>query len=275
MSLASARFYKMSGSGNDFVVFDWRRTAAAPLSSAHIRTLCARGTGIGADGVVILDVQPDGSADFAMRYYNRDGSRAALCGNAALCVVNLAIQTTSAAAGEIRIATDSGVLAARVTSGAPEVDLQPVREVLPTVAIGRLSSEQRIGYAMAGVPHLVVACSDIETADVAGRGAVLRRDPSLTEGANVNFVAPERGGAWGIRTYERGVEAETLACGTGAIASAILLASWGEIANEARLRTRSGRTLMVRLRRRGDEWLPSLSGEGRLVFTGELADALE
>ncbi|HXG71052.1 MAG TPA: hypothetical protein VNJ04_10645, partial [Gemmatimonadaceae bacterium] len=101
----------------------------------------------------------------------------------------------------------------------------------------------------------------------------LRHHPSLKEGANVNFVVPGAAAAWAYRTYERGVEAETLACGTGAVASAILLASWGKAGDEVELTTRSGLPLTVKLRREGSAWHPSLRGQGRLVFEGILGDS--
>jgi len=105
-----------------------------------------------------------------------------------------------------------------------------------------------------------------------GRGPELRRHPALADGANVNFVARRRDGAFTYRTYERGVEAETLACGTGAVATAIMLSSWGESGHETTLWTRSGLPLIVTLARDGLSWLPSLRGEGRIVFEGLLRD---
>jgi diaminopimelate epimerase len=262
----------MSGSGNDFVVFDARGEPAGALeSAAEIQRICARATGVGADGVVF--VEPSTRADILMRYFNSDGSRAAMCGNAALCVTNLAAELGAGAAAGMRLQTDEGVIAARVTAGLPEVDLQPVREVREDAGIVPSPGERRIGFALAGVPHLVVLCDDVLVVDVVGRGRPLRRHTALPQGANVNFVSRRRVG-WAIRTYERGVEAETLACGTGAIATAVLLAAWGEeTAPETDLETRSGRRLVVRLSRSGGDWKPTLRGEGRLVFTGELAPA--
>ena len=100
----------------------------------------------------------------------------------------------------------------------------------------------------------------------------LRFHPSLVDGANVNFVSSRRGGGWRIRTYERGVEAETLACGSGAVATAILLTAWDEADGPVSLETKSGRELRVRLRRENDRWFPSLSGEARVIFEGRLSE---
>ena len=112
---------------------------------------------------------------------------------------------------------------ARIRDGLPEVDLEAVREVKPDASdLGKKLGELRLGYACAGVPHVVVEISDIESADVTGRGPELRNHPALAEGANVNFVSRRPDGSFTYRTYERGVEGETLACGTGAVATAIL-----------------------------------------------------
>jgi diaminopimelate epimerase len=134
------------------------------------------------------------------------------------------------------------------------------------------SGESRIGYAIAGVPHLTILVRDLEHADVNGRGRALRAASEIgPDGANANFVSNE-GASWAMRTYERGVEAETLACGTGAVASAILIQSWGLGTAPIDLRTRSGKTLSVKLERDGERWLPTLAGEGRIVFRGELVE---
>src|SRR5207245_1839251 len=127
--------------------------------------------------------------------------------------------------------------------------------------------ELRVGFAQVGVPHLVILRQEVTTADVVGRGRPLRHHPSLAAGANVGFVAPQGpqtagsdrqalGRApWIMRTYERGVEAETLACGSGAVATAILLTVWGLSSGPVQLETSSGRLLTVRLRHEGEAWM--------------------
>ena len=266
------RFYKMTGSGNDFVVFNSADGAGTEIENPEmIRILSARGTGVGADGVVFIEKVPGG--DVRMRDYNSDGSEAALCGNASLCSTNLAVELGMAQAGGFILHTAAGSLPARIRDGLPEVDLEPVSDVRPDASdLGAKPGETRLGYARAGVPHLVVEIDDIESADVTGRGPELRNHPSLSDGANVNFVSRRPDGTFTYRTYERGVEAETLACGTGAVATAIILSSWGESALETTLWTRSGLPLVVTLRREGPAWLASLRGEGRIVFEGLLRD---
>ena len=266
------RFYKMTGSGNDFVVFDASDPVAAQLENVEsIRSLAARGTGVGADGVVFLERV--GKGNVRMRYYNSDGSEAALCGNASLCSTRLAVELGLANAGGFVLETAAGALKARIRDGLPEVDLEPVTEVRSDASsLGMKAGERRLAYARVGVPHVVVALADVESADVTGRGPELRHHPSLSDGANVNFVAKRSDGSFAYRTFERGVEAETLACGTGAVATAIALMDWGESGAETTLWTRSALPLTVSLRRQGNDWLPSLRGEGRIVFEGRLRD---
>lgn len=264
------RFYKMSGSGNDFVFFD---EADGPTDSMRdevaIQNLCARGTGVGADGIVILD-RSDASNP-KIDYYNSDGSVGELCGNATLCTVRLN-ESLGGAPGEMVIRTDSGDVKGRLVDDLPEIDLAPVTEVEAVwKEIRPEGSEARLGFAMVGVPHVAIEVPSVESVDVMGRGSKVRRDRSLERGANVNFLAPAgTDGSWAIRTYERGVEGETLACGTGAVASGILLVLWERAKSPVRLTTRSGRELVVTVREEQGVWYPSLRGPADLVFVGEL-----
>ncbi|MBA3889291.1 MAG: diaminopimelate epimerase [Gemmatimonadaceae bacterium] len=267
-------FYKMSGSGNDFVMIDARAEPPGELEGSDaVRALSAHGTGIGADGVVFLE--RSSTADLGIRYFNSDGSLASLCGNATLCSARLAVELGIVDPAGFRIETGAGVLPARIRDGLPEVDLAAIAEVSADGPIETQGSEQRSGYLVAGVPHVTILVPDVGEVDVVGRGRPIRLDPRLPHGANANFVSPDGPGRWRIRTYERGVEAETLACGTGAVASAILLTAWGEARGDAELVTKSGRPLRVRLRQDAEgRWHPSLSGHAAVVFTGKLSEVL-
>ena len=265
------RFYKMSGSGNDFVVFDSRDGDTQALESPPvIRRLCDRRQGIGADGLVIIE--PSRSSAVLMKYFNSDGSRGAMCGNAALCVTRLATWLGLAAEDALTIESDDGDMASRLVGDRAEIALRPVRGIRTDVPALLEPGEERMGYAIAGVPHVVVLCEDVEAVDVARRGAELRRaDWTGREGANVDFVAKADGG-WAMRTFERGVEAETLACGTGAVATSAVLRAWGLTGSDTALRTRSGCVLEVGLRDEEGRVLPHLRGEGRLVFEGVVGE---
>src|SRR5687768_12446512 len=264
-------FFKMSGSGNDFVFVDTRTEPAGPLASREIvGAICSRGTGIGADGVCFFDRSDN--ATVRLIYLNADGSRADLCGNATLCTARLAKELGGARAGEFTIEPDSGVLGARFLDGRPEIDLLPAQEVRSDAKLPLIPGEGRIGFALVGVPHLVITVEDLEAVDVVGRGRPLRRHPSLKAGANVNFVQAAGDGSFRYRTYERGVEAETLACGTGAVALAVLLSDWGLAKSPVRITTRSGRALQVRLSGPPDSAKPSLAGEARVVYRGQFGE---
>lgn len=264
-------FFKMSGSGNDFVFVDAREEPPGPLTSPDVvGAICRRGTGIGADGVVFLEESD--KATLGMVYLNADGSRADLCGNATLCTARLARELGVVADEPFTIETDSGVLPARFRDGTPEIDLRAVTEVRLDATIPLERGERRMGYAVAGVPHLVIVVDDLETVDVVGRGRPLRRHASLPAGANVNFVRALGDGTFAYRTYERGVEAETLACGTGAVAIGVLLTEWGLAKGPVRLVTRSGKELGVRLAGSGGKKTPSLSGEARIVYRAHFGE---
>jgi diaminopimelate epimerase len=266
-------FYKMCGSGNDFIMLDGRHSQAGEWSSQAIAELCDRRRGIGADGFAILT--PVGQGQVRMEFWNCDGSRAAMCGNAALCCTRLAAALGLAPAEGMQLVTDAGVFATRCLPEQDQAELQIPDFALPqtvSAAVGLEGGEEVAFTARVGVPHLVVRVADLETPALMARGRYLRSHPSLgPEGANVNFVAPVNNGGhgWRLRTYERGVEAETLACGTGAVAAAVGLAHLGLDTLPVRIQTRGGRWLEVS----GDLAPGSasrvrLSGEGRLVFHG-------
>ncbi len=285
-------FVKMTGSGNDFVFFDGRSIDAARVTQPEvISAICHRYNGIGADGLVVLEAADEGGR-IRIRYFNRDGTVGEMCGNATLCSTSLAVLLGLAAPDSLSLLTDAGAVSARLVNGLPEIDVAPVNDVrrsMPSLALE--TGELQVGYALAGVPHLVIMAEDLDGVEVERRGPPLRQHATLQPaGANVNWVSRLPDGRWGYRTYERGVEGETLACGTGAIAAAILLNEWGLAGHVVELVTRSGRSLHVRLDSSAlsntgpgsgnDEpspspqatrgWKPSLRGEGRVVFRGVL-----
>ena len=259
----------MTGSGNDFVFFDARQEPAGVLEQADaIGALCDRRRGVGADGVVFFERDPEHA--YSIRYFNRDGSLAEFCGNASLCSVTLGLELGVVRPDEeFTFRTSSGPIPGRAGPTGPEVGMPGVADAVDAFQAPLEPGETRIGFARVGVPHLIVACHDVESVDVPTRGRALRYLPSLQAGANVNFVS-RRGAEWTYRTYERGVEEETLACGSGSVATAAMLVAWSGEADPVRLITRSGAPLLVSFR----NGAPSLAGEGRLVFQGELRDAM-
>lgn len=267
-------FYKMTGSGNDFVLLDGRTTSVGDWPAVRIVDVCDRRLGVGADGLVILT--PEGPGIVRMDFFNCDGSRAAMCGNAALCSTRLAAHLELASASGMKLVTGAGSFTTRCRPEPEMAELNLPDFAAPELvgAIQSTSGEGASSFATVGVPHLVVPVEDIERLDLMARGRELRNHSAMAPaGANVNFVAlPSRGSsAWPVRTYERGVEGETLACGTGAVAVAAALAQAGRASLPLEIRTRSGRCLTIAASlENGSVRSVWLGGEGRLVFTGVL-----
>lgn len=264
--VAGTVIYKMTGSGNDFVFADGRVSAVACWTPEQIRWVCSRQTGVGGDGLVVLE---PGSARGAVRlhYFNSDGNRAALCGNASLCAARLSAWLELAPADGVLLETDAGPVHATIKPGdgeLAEIELSGVSGIgTPGIELER--GEKWARFVTVGVPHLVILVdAPLAKVDVPCRGRALRTHPAvMPEGANVSFVASTRDG-WGFRTYERGVEAETLACGTGSVAIASVLVDAGLAEFPVSLKTASGCVLRVDAGRTSHS--ARLTGEGRLVF---------
>lgn len=273
--------YKVTGSGNDFVMCDGRFVPRELWTPEAIRRVCDRHNGVGADGLAILE---PGGAPGAVRFhfFNNDGGRAAMCGNAALCATRLAAYLELAPPEGMVLETDSGHYRTRCLPGSDErAEIVLGNVAAPQVpAVALQDTEGPAHLALVGVPHLVVQVPDVSAVDLGKRGRALRWDPALgPQGANVNFVSPnpsrlaaEAGTDapnWRMRTYERGVEGETLACGTGAVAVAAALLRAGAIQSlPLSILTASGRVLQVdgEPNPTGGITNSRLQGEGRILF---------
>ncbi|MBD3369848.1 diaminopimelate epimerase [Candidatus Fermentibacteria bacterium] len=263
------KFWKMSGAGNDFVAFDDRdgRLEGA-LTPEFISRVCTRGLSVGADGVLIL--RPDPDLRFRMIYHNSDGGRAAMCGNGGRCAAVLAGRLGLVEEGLFEFGSDSGVHTAElVSSTSAKIWMTEPTLHYPRLDLNRAGRSFPVCMVDAGVPHAVVVTENLddETFEAA---AGLRSHPRAgPEGANVDLVRLEPDGTLTVRTYERGVEGETLACGTGALAAVFCLARRKEsFALPATLRVRSGLTLKVGRDDHG--WW--LEGEARVVYEGGLVE---
>jgi diaminopimelate epimerase len=264
-------FYKMTGSGNDFVMLDGRHVLADEITPEAVAALCDRRLGIGADGVGLLEPTSAEGVHFGFRFWNRDGSVGPMCGNGALCATRLAVALEFAKPEEdVRFSTPSGLHRGRVVGDRSEVFLPDCPAPSPAPKVKTIAGEQHPTLVRPSVPHLVLTVADVEQIQVAERGPILRRDPALgDEGANVNWMSPKGDGSWKMRTFERGVEGETLACGTGSVACALTIASQGKAASPVRLWTRSGLLLEVSFVLEGSTVTSiRLRGEGRLVYRG-------
>ena len=269
--------YKMSASGNDFVMVDGRTSAVATWTPERVRDVCARRTGVGADGVAVIE-PGSGIGTIRFTYFNRDGNRAAMCGNASLCATRLAARLELARADGMVLETDIGTIPARVLAG----DVDRAEIGFPDVAgltvpdIEMAPGERSIHFVKVGVPHLVVVVDEIDAPAAAPeeRGRALRSHDFLgPEGANVNFLGCNNG-TWRIRTFERGVEAETLACGTGAVAAAATLCNVAKVALPLQVKTSSGALLEVSGEAAAHPLLglsqPRLVGQARMILRGVL-----
>lgn len=272
----SGGFYKMTGSGNDFIMLDGRATTLAEWPADRIQAACDRRNGVGADGLVLLN--PEAPATVRMTFFNCDGSRAEMCGNAALCSTRLAARLGLAPADGMELRTDAGTFATRCIGSdhLAEINLPPFANPREVPEIEPGAGERLIAFATVGVPHLVVLVDDVSRVALDSRGRELRSHPALRPaGANANFVSPpavqQPNAPWHIRTFERGVEGETLACGTGTVAAAVALALAGRLALPATFLSAAGLPLTVSARlgptTASEVWL---LGEGRLVFEGTL-----
>lgn len=255
---------KMSGAGNDFVVLD--AAAAASLGDRlvpWIRAVCRRGISIGADGVIV--VEPAGTDRVRVVFRNPDGAEA-FCGNGSRCAARFATLRGFAGTALV-LETAWGEIPAVVRDATVRIDLPPPEdEGALTIPAPPPIAGRRV---RAGVPHFVLIVDDLSGHPVQSEGPRLRRHPLFgPEGTNVDWIAPAGGGTWGIRTWERGVEGETLSCGSGAVAAAYALRLSGS-GDDLVLVPKSGIPLRVRFE--GGGAIPAstlLEGDARLVFEG-------
>jgi diaminopimelate epimerase len=239
-------FWKMHGAQNDFVLFDNRKGDFPAEDGEFIRQLADRRTGIGADGVILIE--PSASADFRMRFFNSDGGEAEMCGNGARCAVGLACGL-GAADKKMTLETGAGILRAQVMRNGVRLWMTP-----PTGwdLDGMLEIDGRhliYGAVNTGVPHVVLRTGELRDVDVCAVGSAIRRHRRFAPaGTNVNFMQVQPGGTLSIRTYERGVEDETGACGTGATACGLVAAKnrWAQL--PVRVQVAGGDVLVVNAR---------------------------
>ncbi len=263
------RFTKMNGAGNDFVLVD-NRMGDLELSREQIALVCDRHRGVGADGVLLLERPADG-ADFRMRYYNADGGEAEMCGNGARCFARFA-DRTAGPFQQLTFETPAGVIGARLVGELVTLQMNEPNDLRLGLEIGIGGEKIHADYVDSGVPHVVVPVAKIEEIEVPTVGAALRHHPEFApRGANANFSEKRGPHQIAIRTYERGVEDETLACGTGVVASAILFAANENVSGPIDVLVRGGDTLSVDFTRNGDHFTNvTLTGPAVFVFDGTI-----
>lgn len=263
-------FWKMSGAGNDFIVINNMDLHLPEAGRGELfERWCQRGTWIGSDGVLLTE--PSSTADFRMRYYNADGGEAETCGNGSRCIARFA-HAQGIAHKSTRFETKCGVYRAEVSDDGVAVGMTDAHSVRQPIRISDDVFDGEAFFINTGVPHVVLFVDDLTNPDVEKIGRHLRYHPEFQPaGTNVNFVKVIDPSHIEIRTYERGVEAETLACGTGSIASSIIAERLGRVSSPVQVKTASGVVLTI-------EFEPTetgarnvvLAGEARIVFRGEI-----
>jgi diaminopimelate epimerase len=263
------RFTKMDGAGNDFILFD-NRSGGIDFDRNQIARLCDRHRGIGADGILLLENSTN-RADFRMRYFNADGGEAEMCGNGARCFARFA-NKVGGQKGKISFETPAGVISADLKG-----DLVTLRMTEPTdlrlnVDLPMTAENKTVHFINSGVPHVVILVAKIDDADVRREGAAIRYHKMFSpNGTNVNFIEKRGPNKIAIRTYERGVEDETLACGTGIVASALIFAANENTDGPISVIARGGDELEVGFEKSGDRFRNvTLTGPAEFVFEGTI-----
>lgn len=265
----SVPFFKMQGCGNDFVCVDNRVLGIDPAAMPDLVVpVCRKAFGVGADGMIFFDHAPEGSGlAYIWHFFNADGSRAEMCGNGSRCAARLAWMLGIAPARHV-FGADAGPIEAEVDPDSNQVTVQltPPKDLRMGIDIEIDRRPFHLHFVNTGVPHAVAVMDHLELVDVWKLGRAIRQHQYFAPaGTNVNFISSEEKGTLSLRTYERGVEDETYACGTGAVASAIVARELGMTGEETDITTTGGEVLGVILR----DGKTYLRGAAELVFKGE------
>jgi diaminopimelate epimerase len=263
------RFTKMNGAGNDFVLID-NRVGNVHLNRSQIAQLCDRHRGIGADGILLLEKAAN-RADFRMRYFNADGGEAEMCGNGARCFARFANKVADAE-DKISFETPAGVISAELKGDFVTLQMTEPTDLRLNVSLRVVDENKTIHFINSGVPHVVIPVPQVDGVDVQREGAAIRRHEMFSpKGANVNFIEKRGANKIAVRTYERGVEDETLACGTGVVASTLIFAATENVNGPIGVLVRGGNELQVGFEKTGTQFKNvTLTGPADFVFEGTI-----
>ncbi len=266
-------FWKMSGSGNDFIVIDHRKPLIPHADLQDFVTkVCRRGLSVGADGVILIESST--KADYAWRFFNADGGEAESCGNGSRCVARFAYLQGIAAAQHLFETRAGPVCAQILIGGGVRVRLPDPSDLRLNLSVEIDSVKYEGHFINTGVPHVVYFVEDVDAVDVVRLGRATRHHPRFAPaGTNANFVQGIGRSKLKIRTYERGVEDETLACGTGSIAAAIVAQALGKVTPPVLLHTQGGMMLGVDFTEtQGTFTNIFLEGDARIIYKGEMQE---
>ena len=266
------RFVKMTGGGNDFLLFEADGRALTAEDRRRLALLCRRGLAVGADGVLFLSEGSPGK--LRLDYFNADGRLASFCANGTRCAARYAVARKLVEGREAVLETGWGQIPARVEESAVTLSLPSVSVRGDSIPISLEGLPPQAFPIEVGVPHLVVFVgSELPRLPVERVGPPLRHHSSLPDGANVNFVYVSARQALAVRSYERGVEGETLACGSGVVASAVVAARQGFVDPPVSCDTKSGVRFTVSFREENGAAVDvRLSGDARVIYSGELTE---
>jgi len=260
----------MHGSGNDFILIDNRQGGIsfgeAPVLAERI---CRRKFGVGADGLILIE--DSSHADFRWRFFNADGSEAEMCGNGGRCAARFAY-LSGIAPEKLSFHTLAGIIRARVKDARVKLQLPDLSDLLLDLSVEIYREKVQLHHINTGVPHTICFMPDLNSAPILDWGRRIRHhERFMPAGTNVNFVQVDNMHAIRIRTYERGVEDETLACGTGAVASAVISACKGLVESPVEVTTWGGEVLRVYFRLDGKNVADVfLEGGTEVVYTGRI-----
>ncbi len=262
-------FTKMNGAGNDFVMVD-NRDGSLVLDKETIARLCNRHRGIGADGLLAVET-PENGADFRMRYYNADGGEAEMCGNGARCFARFASRL-SGKQDSVSFETIAGVITAKLLGDRVQLQMSQPKDLALNAALDVVGTPMTVHFVNTGVPHAVIPVSDLEQVEIRKSGAGIRYHHHFApKGTNANFVQVLAPGKLAIRTYERGVEDETLACGTGVVASALIHHELTGAPSPIAVQVKGGDTLEVGFQKDASGYQNvTLTGPADFVFEGQV-----
>ncbi|MBU2614142.1 MAG: diaminopimelate epimerase [Elusimicrobia bacterium] len=271
------KFVKMQAAGNDFIVFDNRKKVIKKNYSKLAQGLCRRNFSIGADGVLLIESST--TADFKMITINSDGSQANMCGNGARCAALFAY-TNKISGKTMKFETGAGIIKAKVNGFKVRITLTEPKDIKLDMNLRIESREIHVSSVNSGVPHAVILSPNIEQVDIASIGRLIRNHTQFTpEGTNVDFIKVIDEHTIKIRTYERGVEAETYACGTGCVAGTIIAGLKKMVKSPVKLITSGGEMLSVHFRQSKTEDLLipiydlQLEGKAEVIFEGNIPHA--
>ena len=263
----NVEFAKYTGAGNDFIIIDNRSGSFRAENKEAIRDMCSRRTSIGADGLILLERSD--KADIRMRFFNSDGGEAEMCGNGARCLIDFA-RRRGFESPTITLETMERVLTAHLDGENISLEMGAVKDTELNIDIEIDGKTYRVHHANTGVPHAVMFVEDVNEVDVVGLGRKTRFHKRFQpKGANANFVHVTGESSISARIYERGVEDETLASGTGCTACAVISNLVKNVKPPVRVLTRGGETLTINFKRKGDQVSDlTMSGPTRLVYEG-------